>query len=107
MLGYETILSTGTDEHGNKVENAAKAAKLPVKDYCQDVSSQFRKMSDQFDIGYTYFVRTTDEKHRQTVQEFWVRFRFFSFFYCFRLKLLDKKVNSYCRKNSGIEITYI
>ncbi|XP_043275600.1 methionine--tRNA ligase, mitochondrial-like isoform X2 [Venturia canescens] len=71
MRGYETVLSTGTDEHGNKVENAAKLAGLPVEGYCRKISSQFKDMCDQFDVGYTHFIRTTDQKHREAVQKFW------------------------------------
>lgn len=72
MLGYETILTTGTDEHGTKVENAARAAKLPVEEYCRKISSEFREMCDQFHVRYTHFVRTTDESHQEAVRHFWV-----------------------------------
>lgn len=72
MQGHITLLNTGTDEHGNKVEQAAKYLKLPTDQYCHVISEKFREMCHRFGIGYTNFVRTTDPNHQITVQNFWV-----------------------------------
>lgn len=66
------LLTTGTDEHGNKVQRAAEAAKLETPNYCTQVSQKFRNMCDQFDVGYTDFIRTTEERHTKSVHTFWV-----------------------------------
>lgn len=72
MQGHITLLNTGTDEHGNKVEQAAKQLKLPTDQYCNVISEKFKDMCDKFGIGYTSFVRTTDPSHQETVKNFWV-----------------------------------
>lgn len=73
MQGHVTLLNTGTDEHGNKVQQAAQLMNMPVDRYCDQVSSKFREMCDDFEVGYTNFVRTTEAAHKKTVQYFWVR----------------------------------
>ncbi|XP_011298070.1 methionine--tRNA ligase, mitochondrial [Fopius arisanus] len=71
MLGLETFLSTGTDEHGNKVRSAAGLNNLSPENYCDEISTLFRGMCDDFDIDYSKFIRTTDKKHQQGVYKFW------------------------------------
>jgi len=85
------IFSTGTDEHGLKIERAAIAAQLTPLEFCNQVSGRrkffsgnkkklfffffsletFRRMFDQFSIEYTNYIRTTDKNHCQTVQYVW------------------------------------
>lgn len=66
-------LFTGVDEHGMKIEKAAKAAKCKsVMDHCNTISGEFRKMSDQFSIDYCDFIRTTEDRHKEAVTYFWV-----------------------------------
>ncbi len=69
MQGFEpVVLTTGTDEHGQKVERAAKAAgKAPV-DFTTAVAAEFRKQWDEFGLKYDHFIRTSDPRHYQTVQ---------------------------------------
>ncbi|XP_043460723.1 methionine--tRNA ligase, mitochondrial-like [Leptopilina heterotoma] len=71
MLGYKTILSTGTDEHGTKIERAAEKNKLPNGKYCDKISLTFKNMCDTFNIGYYDFIRTTENRHRVAVHNFW------------------------------------
>ncbi|KAF7399510.1 hypothetical protein HZH68_008102 [Vespula germanica] len=71
MLGHSTFLSTGTDEHGNKVETAANVAKIPVSDYCTQISKQFKEMCDKFSVNYSAFIRTTEQCHFEAVHHFW------------------------------------
>jgi methionyl-tRNA synthetase len=68
------LFSTGTDEHGQKVADAARAAGAPDPlPFCDSVSSTFRCMSDTFSVGYTSFVRTTAPPHAAVVAWLWRR----------------------------------
>jgi len=69
MAGLDTFFLTGTDEHGQKIEEAArKRDKLP-KEYADEISARFRKLWDEFGISYDKFIRTTDEEHKRGVQK--------------------------------------
>ncbi|XP_066247998.1 methionine--tRNA ligase, mitochondrial [Euwallacea similis] len=67
------IFSTGTDEHGTKIQRAAKSHRTSVNDYCTKVSSQYQELANTFSISYTDFIRTSEERHITTVQKFWTR----------------------------------
>lgn len=69
LLGMETRFQTGTDEHGDKVVEAARRAGLPVKEFVDRISAQFRQTWDELDISYDRFIRTTDPDHVRVVQE--------------------------------------
>ncbi|XP_037077988.1 methionine--tRNA ligase, mitochondrial-like [Pollicipes pollicipes] len=69
--GRGALLSTGTDEHGQKVRQAAAAAGLPPATLCQRVSLQFRRAFEAADVQYARYVRTTDPDHAHAVQHFW------------------------------------
>ncbi|XP_046595543.1 methionine--tRNA ligase, mitochondrial [Neodiprion lecontei] len=71
MLGYSVQLSTGTDEHGNKVMRAAEASKLPTEQYCKQISQHFKDMCHSFDVGYTEYIRTTEPRHSKALHHFW------------------------------------
>jgi methionyl-tRNA synthetase len=69
MAGLDTFFLTGTDEHGQKIEEAArKRDKLP-KEYADEISARFKKLWDEFDISYDKFIRTTDEEHKRGVRK--------------------------------------
>jgi methionyl-tRNA synthetase len=68
LLGEETRFQTGTDEHGDKVMEAAAAAGLPVKEFVDRVSGRFRQSWDELDISYDNYIRTTDPAHMRVVQ---------------------------------------
>lgn len=78
MLGHKTYLTTGTDEHGNKIKAAATTANVPNFEYCTKVSQQFREMCDRFQVDYMRFIRTTENDHRDAVYHFWV-FRIYNY----------------------------
>lgn len=63
--------STGTDEHGMKVQRAASQQNLPVAEYCRNISSQYRELFQVAAIDYTDFIRTTDGRHIEAVKTFW------------------------------------
>ena len=60
---------TGTDEHGDKIAEAAEAAGIPPKEYADRISNLFREAWPSLNIKPDNFIRTTDEQHIRTVQE--------------------------------------
>ncbi|MGB5918905.1 methionine--tRNA ligase [Arcobacter sp.] len=68
LTGKKTFLLTGTDEHGQKIEESAKLRGKTSKEYADEVSGKFRALWDDFDITYDKFIRTTDEEHKTGVQ---------------------------------------
>src|SRR5260370_14642277 len=69
MQGYDpVVLTTGTDEHGQKVERAAKAAGKEPVEFTRAVAAEFRKQWDEFGLKSDHFCRTADRLHHQTVQ---------------------------------------
>ena len=69
LLGVETRFQTGTDEHGEKVMEAAEKAGLPVKEFVDRISAQFRRTWDELGISYDHYVRTTSPEHVRVVQQ--------------------------------------
>jgi len=68
LAGYETFFLTGTDEHGDKVVQAASEKGLAPKAYADEISSLFRALWPRLNISNDYFIRTTDEDHKRVVQ---------------------------------------
>ncbi|MFA7021126.1 methionine--tRNA ligase [Aliarcobacter sp.] len=68
LVGHNTYLLTGTDEHGQKIAQSAEARGKTAKEYADEVSGKFRALWDDFDITYDKFIRTTDEDHKAGVQ---------------------------------------
>jgi len=66
-LGVETKLSTGCDEHGQKNQEAADKAGLPIADYLDQRSAEFRKVFDLLGVDYDVFVRTSRPSHKEVV----------------------------------------
>jgi len=69
LIGQETFFLTGTDEHGQKIEESAKRQGKDTKVYADEVSATFKKLWDEFDISYDKFIRTTDEDHKVGVKK--------------------------------------
>ena len=67
--GREAYLLTGTDEHGQKVEDAAKAADKHTIDFCDMTSAKFRDLWKHLDIRHDDYIRTTEKRHEDKVQE--------------------------------------
>uniref|UniRef100_A0A2M4BJ36 Methionine--tRNA ligase, mitochondrial n=1 Tax=Anopheles marajoara TaxID=58244 RepID=A0A2M4BJ36_9DIPT len=65
------FLSTGTDEHGMKIQQAAVLHSTSTEDYCNSISARYRNLFRQFRVDYTRFIRTTETDHRRAVQTFW------------------------------------
>lgn len=67
--GYDVRLQTGTDEHGQKIEEKAHAAGMSPKEYVDGVSGQIRDCWDMLNTKYDKFIRTTDPDHEKQVQK--------------------------------------
>ncbi len=68
MSGRETFFVTGTDEHGDKIAEAARKANITPKQYADGVSAQFRALWPELSVQHDYFIRTTDADHIDTVR---------------------------------------
>ena len=87
MDGYDVHFLTGTDEHGLKIQRAAENKKVDPLDFCNDISQTFRNLSTILNLSNTDFIRTTEERHKKTVQHLWGE--------------LQKSDNIYLSKYSG------
>ncbi len=75
MQGFDAVLTTGTDEHGQKVERSAAAMGLAPLEFATIVSNEYRKVWDQIGIQYDNFIRTTEPRHHETVRWLFERCR--------------------------------
>lgn len=67
------LFSTGTDEHGTKIQQAASAHSQNPEQYCNQISESYKTLFGKAGISYTHFNRTTDTKrHFPAVHHFWV-----------------------------------
>ena len=69
MLGYDVFFLTGTDEHGQKIEEYAKEAGVSPKAYVDKVAGEIRGICDALNTTYDKFIRTTDDYHEKAVQK--------------------------------------
>ena len=69
MAGFDVYFMTGSDEHGQKIEEYAKAEGISPKAYVDRVSSEIRAVWDSMNVTYDKFIRTTDPEHEKTVQK--------------------------------------
>lgn len=73
--GRATFFLTGTDEHGLKIVQAARARGLAPRDFVDEMSRLFIEMDERLQISFDRFIRTTDADHRRTVEALWERMR--------------------------------
>lgn len=71
--GYDVFFQTGTDEHGQKIEEKAKTAGITPKEFVDQVAGTIRGICDSLNISYDKFIRTTDEYHEKQVQKIFKR----------------------------------
>lgn len=69
MQGYDVFFLTGTDEHGQKIEDYAKEAGVTPKEYVDGVAGEIRRICDLLNTTYDKFIRTTDGYHEKVVQK--------------------------------------
>lgn len=88
MLGREVFFSTGTDEFGQKIWEAAEKEGIPVQAYVDKYAEKFLVLKDYLNLSTDNFIRTTTPEHINAVQEFW--------------RLCDAKGDIYKKKYSGL-----
>lgn len=66
--GYDVFFQTGTDEHGQKIEQNALKQNLSPQTYVQKISAQIKNIFDKVNIKYDNFIQTSESKHKKTVQ---------------------------------------
>lgn len=71
LKGRAAYLSTGTDEHGMKIQQAADTAGKHPQEFCDEVSQKFLHLVERANLSHDHFIRTTDEDHKEAVQYFW------------------------------------
>lgn len=69
QMGYDVFFLTGTDEHGQKIEDIAKETGVTPKEYVDGVAGEIRAIWDMMNSSYDKFIRTTDKEHVETVQK--------------------------------------
>jgi methionyl-tRNA synthetase len=69
LKGEDTFFLTGTDEHGQKIEESALKAGKATQEFADEISATFKNLWDEFGISYDKFIRTTDEDHMKGVQK--------------------------------------
>jgi len=82
-LGFDVFFNTGVDEHGLKILRKAEELKMEPQAYCDVYAKKFDSLKEALSLSYDNFIRTTDEHHQKSAQEFWRR--------CFKSKDIYKK----------------
>ena len=85
--GFNVHFLTGTDEHGLKIQRAAEKNNIAPLKFCNEISKNFKDLSNTLNLSNTDFIRTTEERHKKTVQHLW--------------SVLEKNDNIYLSKYSG------
>ena len=85
--GFNVFFLTGTDEHGLKIQRAAEKRGLNTLAFCDEISKTFRDLSKTLNLTNTDFIRTTELRHKKSVQNLW--------------KELEKNDDIYLSKYSG------
>ncbi len=85
--GFDVHFLTGTDEHGLKIQRAAENKNIEPLEFCDQISQTFRDLSKTLNLSNTDFIRTTEERHKKTVQHLWTE--------------LEKNDDIYLSKYSG------
>ncbi|PIQ73063.1 methionine--tRNA ligase, partial [Candidatus Roizmanbacteria bacterium CG11_big_fil_rev_8_21_14_0_20_36_8] len=73
MAGHPVLFVTGTDEHGMKVQQKAQEAGKSPKVFVDEIAAKFRELTDVWNITNDDFIRTTEDRHKETVAVFWKR----------------------------------
>ncbi len=69
--GYDVHFLTGTDEHGLKIQRSAEKAGKDPQEFCDEISKTFKNLSNTLNLSNTDFIRTTEQRHKKTVQYLW------------------------------------
>ncbi len=74
-MGYNVFFCTGTDEHGQKIEDLSREAGITPKAYVDGVAGEIRGLWDAMNVKYDHFIRTTDDYHEAAVKKMFTRFQ--------------------------------
>ena len=85
--GFNVHFLTGTDEHGLKIQRSAENKGVDPLEFCNEISKTFKDLSTVLNLSNTDFIRTTEDRHKKTVQHLWSE--------------LEKNNNIYLSKYSG------
>ena len=85
--GHDVFFLTGTDEHGLKIQRAAEQKNVSPLEFCNEISKSFKDLSNTLNLSNTDFIRTTEDRHKNTVQHIW--------------GILEKNDDIYLSKYSG------
>ena len=69
--GYQVYFLTGTDEHGLKIQRAAEKKRLNPAEFCDEISKTFNDLTKTLNLTNTDFIRTTEIRHKKSVQHLW------------------------------------
>ena len=104
--GDNVLFSSGTDEHGAKIAEAAEAAKVPTKQFVDGISAVFREGLKELGISNDRFIRTTDEGHEQRSQIIWKHLekdiykKAYKAMYCVGCE--EFKTDTYVKETNGV-----
>ncbi len=87
IQGHKVFFLTGTDEHGQKIQRAAEKKGMKPKAFCDEISKTFFDLSKTLNLSNDDFIRTTEERHKKSVENLW--------------NILEKKNEIYLSKYSG------
>ncbi len=85
--GFNVYFLTGTDEHGLKIQRSAEKLNKDPKSFCDEISKTFEDLTKTLNLSNTDFIRTTEERHKVSVQNLW--------------NILEKNNQIYLSKYSG------
>ena len=85
--GFDVHFLTGTDEHGLKIQRAAEVKDIDPLNFCDEITKTFKNLTTLLNLTNTDFIRTTEGRHKKSVQHLW--------------KELEKNDNIYLSKYSG------
>lgn len=69
FMGYDVCFCTGTDEHGQKIQELAEKKGITPKQHVDEIAGEIRRIADMLNISYDKFIRTTDDYHEKAVQK--------------------------------------
>ena len=73
LCGEQVTFVTGCDEHGQKIQRTAEAAAVSPQQHCDAISRSYRELWERWQISHDVFIRTTDPRHQQLVNQFFAR----------------------------------
>ncbi len=72
-MGYDVCFCTGTDEHGQKIQELAEEAGITPKQHVDRIAGEIKQIADMLNVSYDIFIRTTDDYHEKAVQKIFTR----------------------------------